>query len=134
MLAFQQQLKETHVTRFELAHQNLIASLESQNHAFSATLAFIDEWYEFTPSGFQNGPVRNENHENQSSGKLLALAEQLQLSHQQLLYCFGEHYRNVLAIPDADNHFNLRYLVANDTPDVQFDHFPLTPKAGIHDD
>lgn len=122
------------MTRFELARQDLIASLESQTHEFSATLAFIEDWYEFTPSGFQNGPVRNESNENQGSAKLLALAEHLQLTHQQLLYCFGEHYRDVLATPDAENHFNLRYLVSTNTPDVQFDHFPLTPKAGIHGD
>lgn len=121
------------MTHFELARQNLITSLESHEHEFNTTLAFIDEWYEFTATGFQNGPVRNENTENQGSCKVLALADALQLSHQQLLYCFGEHYRDVLATPGVENHFNLRYLVDNDQPDIQFDHPPLTPKAAVHE-
>ncbi len=122
------------MTRFETAKNDLITSLESGTHEFKDTLAFIEQWYEFTPSGFQNGPVRNESTENQGSGKVLALAERLNLTHQQMLYCFGEHYRDVLATPDVENHFNLRHLVAAESADAQFDQFPLHPKADASND
>lgn len=117
------------MTQFDTAKHALITSLESGTHEFGETLAFVDQWFEFTPSGFSNGPIRNESNENQGSCKVLALAEQLQLSHQQLLYCFGEHYRDVLATPDVENHFNLRHLVASERTETQFDQFPLERKT-----
>ncbi len=117
---------------FDEATHTFLTSLSSNQHPFDNTLQFIEEWFAHTPSAFRNGPIENGISENQASGKVLALAELLSLNHQQLLCCFGEHYRNVMATPDADNHFNLRYLVKTNDTHVEFDQFPLTRKATAH--
>lgn len=122
------------MSTFQAAKEALITSLESGTHEFKQTLAFIDEWFDFSATGFLNGPIRNERSENQGSCKVLALAELLNLSHQQMLYCFGEHYRDVVATPGVENHFNLRHLLSVDNTATQFDQFPLHPKADISND
>lgn len=111
------------------AHDNALSAflgeIESATHQFSSTLAFIDEWYTFTPSGFRNGAVGNTAEQNQGSCRVLALALLEELSAGQALKCFGEHYRAVLATPDVDNHHNLRRLQAKGLVDIEFDHAPL---------
>jgi hypothetical protein len=56
----------------------------------------------------------------------LALASELNLSKEQTLQSFGEHYRDVLATPGQQNHFNLRRLMEHGLVDISFETFPLT--------
>jgi hypothetical protein len=116
------------MTDFAHAHKAFLTSLQSGQHEFATTLTFIEHWYEFTPTAFDNGPVHNTEKQNQGSCKVLALAELLQLSDEQTLLCFGEHYRDVLDTPDVDNHHNLRRLLRDGRSDVHFDQFPLQAK------
>ena len=57
--------------------------------AFDETMAVIDATYEFTPTAFSNGEVKNEAGKNSGSCKLLAFAMLNRLSEAQTLACFG---------------------------------------------
>ncbi len=105
--------------------KQLLTSLENPEHRFTDTLAFIDQHYHYQPSAFRNGPVSNSAEQNQGSCKVLAMALDLNLSHQQILACFAEHYRAVLAAPDDSGHANIRALLRSGLSDVSFAHPPL---------
>lgn len=120
--------QELPVSDFPRARDIFLAALESDTHAFGDTLSFIERWYDYQPSAFDNGPVHNSADQNQGSCKVLALAQLLGLSQEQTLRCFGEHYREVLATPDVDNHHNLRRLQRDGLADISFEHFPLTQR------
>ncbi|CAM3632453.1 HopJ type III effector protein [Parendozoicomonas haliclonae] len=111
---------------FNKACADFLDSLNSGTHAFAQTLSFVDNWYDFAPTAFQNGPVGNSAEQNQGSCKVLALSQLLNLSKEQTLCCFGEHYRDVLATPGENNHHNLRRLLQDGVTEIQFTTFPLT--------
>jgi len=113
---------------FETARQGFVTSLNTEDHMFSQTLAFIDSYYHFTPSAFKNGAVSNEAEQNQGSCKTLALGHLLGLNPEQTLLCFGEHYRDVLSAPNGDNHANIRNFMKFGASGVTFKAFPLTRK------
>jgi hypothetical protein len=105
------------------------ARLHSEAFAFSETLAFIAEHYDYQPSAFSNGAVENPAGQNEGSCKTLGLALLEGLSLEETLRCFGEHYRSVLANPDGNDHGNIRALMATGLASVRFDHPPLKRKA-----
>lgn len=113
---------------FATSQQAFLQAIAQDDHMFSTTLEFVEQWYDFTPTAFKNGPVANTATENQGSAKVLALGEDLGLDSLQVLQCFGEHYRDVLATPGVENHFNLRRLVKDGFCDVSFEQFPLKRK------
>ena len=115
---------------FNAAKQAFIQQISAEDFQFATTLAFVDTHFDFVATGFDNGSVRNEADQNQGSAKVLALSEQLGLDKTQTLQCFGEHYRDVLATPDVENHHNLRRLLKEGVTEVRFDQFPLSLKAG----
>lgn len=117
------------MTSFQQAGQSFIAQLTEPDFLFSTTLEFVEQWFEFNPTAFHNGNVQNSAEQNQGSCKVLALAEYLNLDNQQTLLCFGEHFRDVLATPDVDNHHNLRRLQRDGRTNIQFDQFPLIAKS-----
>jgi hypothetical protein len=117
------------MSQFEQAKSNFLSQLEQENFQFETTLAFIEEHFNFTPSAFNNGGVLNSIEQNQGSCKVFALAELLGLSQQQALCCFGQHYRDVLATPEVDNHHNLRRVLKEGLGNISFDQFPLKAKA-----
>ncbi|MFC3678595.1 HopJ type III effector protein [Bacterioplanoides pacificum] len=114
---------------FQQAKDTFLQQLHNDDHVFASTLEFIETWFDFTPSAFNNGEVVNAADQNQGSCKVFALAHQLELTQEQALRCFGEHYRDVLATPDVDNHHNLRRLLKEGLSNIQFDQFPLAAKA-----
>jgi hypothetical protein len=117
------------MSQFEQAKSDFLQQLGQDNFQFEATLAFIEQQYHFTPSAFNNGEVSNTIEQNQGSCKVFALAQLLELTQQQALSCFGQHYRDVLATPTVDNHHNLRRVLKDGLGDIQFDRFPLEQKA-----
>jgi len=121
-------MKNPAIPDFDTALSEFLASVEQDSHAFSSTLAFIGQWFHFTPTAFRNGAVSNSVEQNQGSCRVLALALLLRLSADQMLKCFGEHYREVLATPGVDNHHNLRRLLAEGLVDIRFDQSPLRRK------
>ncbi|SDR73783.1 HopJ type III effector protein [Halopseudomonas litoralis] len=102
------------------------ARLESADHRFAETLAFIEQHYHYQPSAFSNGDVRNSAEQNQGSCKLLAMALDQGLTDEQALKCFAEHYQSVLASPDGSDHTNIRSLMNQGLAGVSFDRQPLT--------
>lgn len=115
---------------FGRARDDFAVAIGDDGHQFAATLAFIDQWFDYRPTAFRNGPVRNSSDQNQGSCKVFGLARLLDLDREQTLRCFGEHYRDVLAIPQADNHHNLRRVLADGLGAIEFDSFPLAPRRG----
>lgn len=116
------------MTDFNQARDAFISSLDNDNFMFADTLAFIDRWYVYTPTAFRNGTVHNGVDQNQGSCKVLGLVALLGFDSEQTLRCFGEHYRDVLASPEADNHHNLRRLCREGPTDIAFEQFPLAPR------
>ena len=102
-----------------------IARLGTPAHCFADTLGFIEQHYDYRPSGFQNGPLYNRADENQGSCRILAMALDLGLSDDQALACFGEHYQSVLADPNGSGHANIRALKQHGLAAVRFDQPPL---------
>ncbi|MAE21371.1 MAG: HopJ type III effector protein [Pseudomonadota bacterium] len=117
------------MTDFSQAKTEFLTAVASDSHPFADTLAFIETWYDFTPTAFNNGGVENAVDKNQGSAKVFALSQLLELDKETTLRLFGEHYRDVLATPDVDNHHNLRRVLRDGTGDIQFDQFPLKAKA-----
>ena len=107
----------------------LRASLNSGEHVFADTLAFIAAGYEYQPQAFTNGDVQNAALQNEGSCKTLGLAVLEGLSDQEALLAFGEHYRSVSATPDGNDHGNIRALIKHGLAGVKFTRQPLTRKA-----
>ena len=107
----------------------LRASLNSGEHVFADTLAFIGAHYDYQPQSFINGGVESAAGLNEGSCKTLGLALLEGLSDQEALLAFGEHYRSVLATPEGSDHGNIRALMAHGLAGVKFEAQPLTRKA-----
>ena len=108
---------------------SLRASLNSGEHGFADTLAFIAAHYDYQPQAFNNGGVENAAGQNEGSCKTLGLALLEGLNDQQALLAFGEHYRSVVATPEGTDHSNIRALIAQGLAGVKFDTQPLTRNA-----
>jgi len=105
------------------------ARLDSSDHAFADTLAFIAEHYQYQPEAFTNGALDNAAGQNEGSCKTLGLALLEGLSDREALLAFGEHYRSVVATPEGTDHGNIRNLIAHGLAGVKFDRQPLQRKA-----
>jgi hypothetical protein len=105
------------------------AQLSSGQHRFADTLAFIAEHYQYQPSAFRNGEVDNAAGQNEGSCKTLSLALLEQLTAEQALLCFGEHYRDVLATPEGSDHGNIRALMRHGLAGVHFERLALQRNA-----
>ncbi|WP_296259494.1 MULTISPECIES: HopJ type III effector protein [unclassified Pseudomonas] len=106
----------------------LRASLNTGDHAFANTLAFVAANYDYQPQAFSNGPLDNAAGQNEGSCKTLGLALLEGLSDEQALLAFGEHYRSVAATPEGSDHGNIRALIAHGLAGVKFSANPLTRK------
>ncbi|GGU71921.1 type III effector HopJ1 [Pseudomonas laurentiana] len=107
----------------------LRASLNSGEHLFADTLAFIASGYDYQPQAFNNGGVENAAGQNEGSCKTLGLALLEGLSNQEALLAFGEHYRSVVATPQGTDHANIRALIEHGLAGVKFSAQPLKRKA-----
>jgi len=107
----------------------LRTSLQSGEHAFADTLAFIAHGYDYQPQAFNNGGVENAAGQNEGSCKTLGLALLEGLSDHEALLAFGEHYRSVVATPQGSDHSNIRALIARGLAGVKFAVQPLQRKA-----
>lgn len=100
--------------------------------SFDETMTVIDKYYNFEPTAFSNGNIRNNSGENNGSCKLFAFAKLQGLSEQQTLDCFGQYYRHdVLNNPAADDHQNIRNFMKTGWTSLKFEHQPLTLKTPV---
>ena len=96
---------------------------------FGDTIAIIDAYYEFTPSAFQNGALKNEAGQNSGSCKLFSFAKLQGLNETQTLACFGDYYRvDVLPHPDAQDHQNIRNFIQFGWSGIAFENDALRKK------
>jgi hypothetical protein len=106
----------------------LIAASKNGSLAFSEVLDLIATYYNHQPTAFKNGEAYNEATQNQGSAKVLTFAQINNLSAEDTLYLFAEHYQSVLAHPDATNHQNIRQFMAHGWPGVVFEGEALIAK------
>jgi hypothetical protein len=97
--------------------------------AFDDTIAVIDANYEFTPTAFRNGDLRNEAGQNSGSCKVFSFARLHNLSPGQTLHCFGDYYRkDVLGDPHGTDHQNIRNFMKTGWAGIAFAGNALTLK------
>jgi hypothetical protein len=99
----------------------LLVDLKQQSIAFSDVIAFIEARYKHTPTAFKNGEAFNEATQNQGSAKVFAFAQLNNLSSEDTLTLFAEHYQSVLAHPDGTDHQNIRQFMAHGWAGIQFE-------------
>ncbi|WP_269913746.1 HopJ type III effector protein [Acinetobacter sp. HY1485] len=95
---------------------------------FADNIAHIDTHYTHTPTAFKNGEQYNSAQENQGSAKIFAFAQLNQLSEQQTLELFAEHYDSVIADPTGTAHQNIRQFLKHGWQGITFEGQALTTK------
>lgn len=96
---------------------------------FNDSITEIDKHYDFSPTEFDNGNLKNLANENNGSCKILAFAQLHQLPVAQTLHLFGHYYRQeVLEDPDGDSHQNIRNFIQKGWDGIQFHGEALSPK------
>ena len=106
----------------------LLEQVRSGFLAFSDVLAAIDAHYQHHPTAFTNGAAHNEATQNQGSARVFAFARLNNLAEEDTLVLFAEHYRAVLAHPDATDHQTIRQFMANGWKGIIFEGDALTEK------
>lgn len=108
--------------------QSILDQLRTGRFNFSDVLAEIDRYYTHTPTAFKNGDQYNAATENQGSARVLYYAQLQQLSKEDTLRLFAEHYQHVLDNPEANNHQNIRQFMQHGWEAVQFEGAVLQAK------
>lgn len=106
----------------------LLQQLNNQSIAFKDVIEFIETYYQHQPTAFKNGEAYNEATQNQGSAKVFAFAQLNNLSKEDTLKLFAEHYQAVLNHPDATDHQNIRQFMAKGWDGVAFEGEALTAK------
>ena len=101
--------------------QNLLAGLKAGSVTFAQVIEFIKTYYQHQPTAFKNGDTYNEATQNQGSAKVFAFAKLNNLNAEDTLYLFAEHYRSVLATPDATDHQNIRQYMVHGWQGIAFE-------------
>ena len=106
----------------------LLQDLKENNTAFANVLAFIDSLYKHIPTAFKNGEVFNEATQNQGSAKIFSFAKLNNLTKEDTLFLFAEHYQSVLNTPNTADHQNIRQFIANGWGGITFEGVALVEK------
>ncbi|WP_445757868.1 HopJ type III effector protein [Polaribacter sp.] len=72
--------------------------------------------------------MKNKFAENSGSCKLFAFAIHQKFTKQETLFCFGEHYKNVLEDSTGTSHQNIRNFMKAGFNGLSFDEEPLKLK------
>ncbi|MGN6416598.1 MAG: HopJ type III effector protein [Pseudobacter sp.] len=106
----------------------LIEKLKTNSILFKDVLEFIDARYQHQPAGFKNGETYNEPTQNQGSARVFAFAKLNELSKEDTLFLFAEHYQAVLGTPEAVDHQNIRQFIQHGWSGIVFEGEALTAK------
>jgi hypothetical protein len=106
----------------------LITYLKESTLAFKEVVELIETYYQHQPTAFKNGDAYNEATQNQGSAKVFAFAQINNLSEEDTLYLFAEHYQSVLANPNAIDHQNIRQFMAHGWQGIVFEGEALVQK------
>jgi len=104
--------------------EQFITRLKEANDSitFEDTMAVIESNFDFTPTAFQNGDLKNESGQNSGSCKLFFFAKRMELTKEETLHCFGAYYReDVLQDPNGSGHQNIRNFMENGWEGISFD-------------
>lgn len=101
---------------------------ELKNRPFSEIITHIDEKFNHTPTAFINGALRNESDQNQGSAKVLFYAKIKQMSKEDTLKLFAEHYEAVLNDANETSHQNIRNFMNSGFDGLVFEGVVLTEK------
>lgn len=108
--------------------KQLLLLLQSKQIDFKDVLTHITEHYIYTPTSFYNGNLHNTTDQNQGSAKVLFFAQLHDLSEEQTLQLFAEHYNHVIASPLGIDHQNIRQFMQMGWNGVKFENTVLRPK------
>lgn len=100
---------------------DLLQKIKNGELNFKEVLAFIDEHYQHTPTAFKNGNQYNAATENQGSARVFAFGKQQNLSKNDTLKLFAEHYDAVLQNPDGTDHQNIRQFMVHGWEGIVFE-------------
>jgi len=96
---------------------------------FNEFIDLIEQEYNFTNIAFNNGNLHNKNDENQGSAKVFCFALLHNLSKEQTLRCFSQHYASVLNSKAEDKtHLNIRNFIKSGFAGLQIDKQALSFK------
>ncbi|MDD4853332.1 MAG: HopJ type III effector protein [Acinetobacter towneri] len=108
--------------------KELLAQVEAGSATFADVIAFIEAYYNHTPTAFKNGQQNNAATENQGSAKIFSFAKLNGLNQAQTLSLFAEHYASVLATPEGIDHQNIRQFMQHGWDGIQFETLALSAK------
>lgn len=101
---------------------------ELQKLPFKEIIAYIDDNFNYTVSSFKNGALTNAENENQGSAKIFSFAKLNNLSVEDTLKLFAEHYQAVLDDKEGSSHQNIRNFMEFGWEGVEFKKEVLQPK------
>ena len=107
---------------------SLLLALKAGSVPFSEVIQFIENAYKHQPTAFKNGEAYNEATQNQGSAKVFAFAKLNDLSADDTLHLFAEHYKSVLDNPAGSDHQNIRQFMANGWEGIAFEGEALVKK------
>lgn len=108
--------------------QELLLHLQTKQKVFKDVLAFIQQHYNYRPTSFWNGEIVNAANENQGSARILYFAKLNNLSEEDTLNLFAEHYEEVKFTPEGDSHPNIRQFIRYGWNGVAFEQPVLSKK------
>lgn len=98
-----------------------LASVDAGHGNFEDTLALIDRFFDYRPTGFHNGPLYNSAGENAGSCQVFSLAQYCNLNEADTLSLFAQHYRQVQDEPAGDSHGNIRQFMGTGWAGIRFE-------------
>ena len=106
----------------------LLKKLKDNSLPFKEVIEFIETYYQHQPTAFKNGEATNEATQNQGSAKVFAFAQINELSKDDTLFLFAEHYQSVLNNPEGADHQNIRQFMKHGWPGILFEGQALTTR------
>lgn len=106
----------------------LIKEIKGNSLSFKEVIGFIESYYQHQPTAFKNGEAYNEASQNQGSAKVFAFAQLNNLSQEDTLYLFAEHYQSVLNTPGGTDHQNIRQFMTHGWSGIVFEGQALLAK------
>lgn len=99
----------------------LVEQLKNSQLSFKEVIDFIEAHYDHQPTAFKNGDIFNEATQNQGSAKVFSFAQINNLTKEDTLHLFAEHYQSVLNTPEGTDHQNIRQFMKHGWDGIQFE-------------
>lgn len=108
--------------------RDILKRLEEGTAKFNDVIEYIESKYIHNGTAFKNGLQENAADQNQGSAKVFAFAKLNELSKEDTLKLFAEHYQAVLNTSEGEDHQNIRQFMLNGWSGVCFEGEALTSK------